>query len=175
MTSAVTGKQPEEVCGRGTGLDNEGVCRKVDVVLRSLAVNADLIALGPLSALRAVGGLEIAAMVGAYLKSAELRIPIIVDGFISGSAALIALRTNGKLSRCLFWAHRSDEKGSATLLSAAAEAGNDGNTQSQLERPALDMGLRLGEGTGAVLAVPLLRSAAAMMSDMISLNDLQQG
>lgn len=126
----------------------------------ALSLNQELIQSGPLGALQAVGGLELAAMVGAYLAAAERQVPVIVDGFVSGAAALTAVRHQPDVSQCLFISHQSAEAGTQRLL---AELG---------QLPVLDMGLRLGEGTGAVLSVPLLRSAAAMVSDMASLEDV---
>lgn len=158
IVAALTGVAPAEVCGRGTGLDDEGVRRKVAVVERALDANAALVqSRDPSKILQGVGGLEIAAMAGAMLEAAAARLPVIVDGFVSGAAALVALRMEPGVARSLFWSHHSDEKGTRVLLDAVS-AITGVRTQ-----PALAMGLRLGEGTGAVLALPLLRSACAIM------------
>ena len=142
------------------GLDDAGLQLKRDTVAAALAANATALASGePLAALAAVGGLELAAMAGAFLEAGRRGVPCIVDGFISSVAALAAARADPLVAPCLFWSHASAERGAAA---AAAAAGG---------RPALDMGLRLGEGTGAVLCVPLLRSAAAVLSQMVSLED----
>jgi nicotinate-nucleotide--dimethylbenzimidazole phosphoribosyltransferase len=157
LVAALTGAAPEAVCGRGTGLDAAGIERKRAAVAAALAANAAAIAEGAAAALAAVGGLELAAMAGAFLRAAELGIPTLVDGFVSGAAALAALRIEPRCAAALFWSHRGAERGAALLLEAAgAEA-------------ALAMGLCLGEGTGAVLALPLLRSAAAAMRDIAPL------
>lgn len=124
----------------------------------ALAANAAGLASGdPLAALAAVGGLELAAMAGAYLEAGRLGMPVLVDGFISGVAAATAVQADPAAARVQFWSHASAERGAAAAAAAAGGA------------PALSMGLRLGEGSGAVLAVPLLRSAAALMSNMASL------
>lgn len=107
-------------------------------------------------------------MVGAFVAAGDRGVPAVVDGFVSGAAALLALRTAApsdpgqapRLRRCLFWAHRSGERGAGALLAAAGATA------------ALDLGLRLGEGTGALLALPLLRASAAVMAEMAALKDL---
>lgn len=158
LVAALTGASPVEVCGRGTGLDDEGVRHKAAVVQRALEANAALVQSGdPSKILQGVGGLELAAMVGGYLEAAAVRLPVIVDGFVSGAAALAALQIEPGIAGSLFWSHHSDEKGMRVLLEAVS-AITGVRTQ-----PALAMGLRLGEGTGAVLALPLLRSACAIM------------
>ena len=127
----------------------------------ALAANAGAVAGGhPLGALAAVGGLELAAMAGAYLEAGRVGMPVLVDGFISGAAAAAAVRADPGAARVQFWSHVSAERGAAAAAAAAGGA------------PALSMGLRLGEGSGAVLAVPLLRSAAALMCDMASLEEV---
>lgn len=111
-------------------------------------------------ALEAVGGLELAAMVGAYLQAADMRVAAIVDGFVSGAAALVAVRMQSNVHDVLFGSHASSEKGTRVLLKAL-----------ELVVP-LDGGLRLGEGTGAVLAVGVLRAAAALLTDMGTLEEV---
>ncbi|KAL4420502.1 hypothetical protein ABPG75_010158 [Micractinium tetrahymenae] len=161
VLAAVTGLPPEEVCGRGTGVDDAGLRLKCATVAAVLAANAAALAGGgPLAALAAVGGLELAAMAGAYLEAGRLGMPVLVDGFISGVAAAAVVKAHPSAARVQFWSHASAERGAAA---AAAVAGG---------APALSMGLRLGEGSGAVLAVPLLRSAAALMSNMASLQEV---
>ncbi|KAF8073024.1 CYCB2-3 [Scenedesmus sp. PABB004] len=160
LLAALSGASPEDVCGRGTGVDDAGLAAKRRVVAAALAANRELIDSGPLRALRAVGGLELAAMAGAVLEAAERGMPVLVDGFVAGAAALAAVRAAPAAARSLFLSHRSAEAGTAVLV---AELG--------LGAPPLDMGLRLGEGTGALLALPLLRSAAALLR-MASLEDV---
>lgn len=144
------------------GVDDEGLKVKQAVVQEALEVNRDLIQQGPLGALQAVGGLELAAMTGAFLEAAHRGMPALVDGYISGAAALAAHRHSPDgVPRCLFLSHQS------------AEADHCGGQHLLQElgcgSAALQLGFRLGEGTGAVVAVPLLRSAAAIMRDMAAL------
>ena len=147
--------QPIELCvGRGTGLDDAGLARKVRVLRDVLARHAQ--ATAPLGALAAFGGFEIAMMSGAVLQAALERRVIVVDGFIASSAVLVASRLQPTvLSRCVF-AHCSDEAGHALML-RALEA-----------QPLLTLGLRLGEGSGAALAWPLLDSACRLLREMAS-------
>ena len=147
--------QPIELCvGRGTGLDDAGLARKVRVLRDVLARHAQ--ATAPLAALAAFGGFEIAMMSGAVLQAALERRVIVVDGFIASSAVLVASRLQPTvLSRCVF-AHCSDEAGHALML-RALEA-----------QPLLTLGLRLGEGSGAALAWPLLDSACRLLREMAS-------
>jgi nicotinate-nucleotide--dimethylbenzimidazole phosphoribosyltransferase len=141
------------VCGRGTGIDDAGLTRKVEIVRRALAVNepdpSD--ALGVLAAL---GGFEIAFLTGVALGAAADRRVVLLDGFITGAAALVAARLAPAAVASMVASHRSPEPGHALVLAALG-----------LE-PLFDLGLRLGEGTGAVLAIPLLRSAAAVLVEM---------
>ncbi len=140
--------------GPGTGLDAEGVARKVAVLREALAANAG--AHLPLEALAALGGFEIATLVGAVLQAAHERRVIVVDGFITSAAVLVAARlAPAVLQRCVF-AHRSHEPGHARMLAALGA------------EPLLDLNLRLGEGSGAALAWPLLVSACAILRDMAS-------
>jgi len=143
-----------DCAGPGTGLDAAGVARKVAVLRQALAANVG--AREPLAALAALGGFEIATLVGAVLQAAHERRVIVVDGFITSAAVLVAARlAPNVLQRCVF-AHHSSEPGHARLL-AALQA-----------EPLLDLGLRLGEGSGAALAWPLLVSACAILREMAS-------
>lgn len=163
LIAALSATDPQVVVGPGTGLDDEGVRHKVEVVRSALALHAEVVASGDGRAiLAALGGLEIAAMAGAMLRAAELRLPVIVDGFISTAAALVATRIDGGVAQCLFLATKSAEKGQSPAISALQDAG-------VCAAPALDMQLRLGEGTGAVLCFPILRAAAQVATSMISL------
>ncbi len=148
-------RRPIAQCvGRGTGIDDAGLARKLDVLARVLAVHDGVD--DPLAVLAAFGGFEIAMLCGAVLQAALERRVIVVDGFIVTSAVLVAARMQPQvLSRCVF-AHRSDEAGHAALLDALGAV------------PLLDLGLRLGEGSGAALAWPLLCSATALLNDMAS-------
>lgn len=140
--------------GAGTGLDESAIQRKT-TILREVLLRHEA-ATSPLEALAALGGFEIATMVGAVLHAAAQRRVILVDGFITGAAVLVASRLQPHvLQRCIF-AHRSGERGHALML-------------AQLHaQPLLDLGLRLGEGSGAALAWPLLVSACTILRDMAS-------
>lgn len=143
-----------EVTGAGTGLDAEGIARKTAVLREALAANQG--ATEPLAALEALGGFEIATMVGSVLQAAAERRVIVVDGFIASSAVLVAVRLAPPvLQRCVF-AHRSDERGHARLLQLLGA------------EPLIDLGLRVGEGSGAALAWPLLESACRILNEMAS-------
>lgn len=153
LLSALTGAPPELTVGRGTGVDDAGVLRKRAVVARGLALHADALA-DPRCALAAVGGLEIAAMAGAALEAPRHGIAVVADGFISTVGVLAAARMDPSILPALFFAHRSAERGHGLALEALGG------------RPLLDLDLRLGEGTGAALAIPLLRAAARILRDM---------
>jgi len=144
----------DEATGRGTGLDDAQLARKRQVLADTLARHAG--ATQPLDALAALGGFEIAMMAGAMLQAAGERRVILVDGFIAGAAALVARSLAPAAQDCMVFCHRSDEQGHRLLL-AHLEA-----------QPLLDLGLRLGEGTGALLAWPLLQSAAGFLNEMAS-------
>ncbi len=153
ITAALTGAPPEAVTGRGTGVDEAGWRRKVDAVRRALAVNAPDPRDG-LDVLARVGGFEIAGLVGVILAGAARRVPVALDGFIAGAAALVAVALAPRARGALFAAHRSAEPGHAAALA-----------RLELE-PYLDLGLCLGEGTGAVLFVHLARAAARIHAEM---------
>ena len=144
-----------ELCtGAGTGLDAASIARKCEVLHKVLALHAD--ATQPLDALAAFGGLEIATMTGAVLQAAAQRRVIVVDGFIASAAVLVAHALQPLvLQRCVF-AHRSGERGHEFML------------QHLGVQALLDLGLRLGEGSGAALAWPLLQSACAILREMAS-------
>ena len=154
LLARLAGLDVAEVTGAGTGLDADAVQRKIVILRQVLARHAD--AKAPLDALAAFGGFEIATLVGAVLQAALERRVIVVDGFIATSAVLVAAHLQPPvLQRCVF-AHRSGERGHALML-AHLKA-----------EPLLDLGLRLGEGSGAALAWPLLVSACALLREMAS-------
>ena len=154
LLARLCGVSLDDCTGAGTGLDAAGIARKRAVLAQALAVNAS--ATEPLDALAALGGFEVATMTGAVLQAAQERRVIVVDGFITSAAVLVAARLQPHvLQRCIF-AHGSAEPGHALML-------------AQLQaQPLLDMGLRLGEGSGAALAWPLLQSACAILREMAS-------
>ena len=154
LLSRLCGVSLDDCTGAGTGLDVAGVTRKRAVLEQALAANAG--AVEPLDALAALGGFEVATLVGAVLQAALERRVIVVDGFITSAAVLVAARLQPHvLQRCIF-AHGSAEPGHALLL---AQLG---------AQPLLNLGLRLGEGSGAALAWPLLQSACAVLREMAS-------
>jgi len=159
LICAFTGLSPAVVVGRGTGVDDEGLMRKRDAVARALAINAGAIAAGPLETLAAVGGLEIAGLVGVILEAASERKPVIIDGFISGAAALTATALEPAAAGYLIASHRSQELGHGAVLE---RLGLD---------PLLDLDLRLGEGTGAALALPLVRAAVRLLNEMATFGE----
>lgn len=144
---------PPLLAGPGTGLDSRGVALKVSVLERALALHGPHLD-SPLEVLRRLGGFEIAALSGAYIGCAQLGVPVLVDGFISSAAALAACRLIPDTRDWLLFSHRSAEPGHATLLKALDA------------EPLLDLGMRLGEGSGAAVAVPLLRSACLLHAQM---------
>ncbi|MBT9331254.1 nicotinate-nucleotide--dimethylbenzimidazole phosphoribosyltransferase [Paracidobacterium acidisoli] len=156
ITALLTGLPVAEVTGRGAGLDDAGRNAKIDVIGRAIerhfpssGMKAD-----PLEVLRCVGGLEIAAMTGFILGAARARIAIMLDGFISTSAAAVAYAMAPQMKDYLFAGHCSQEPGHQHLL-----------RQLGL-RPILSLDMRLGEGTGAVLAMPVLESSLRLFSEM---------
>jgi nicotinate-nucleotide--dimethylbenzimidazole phosphoribosyltransferase len=156
VTACLLGAEPAVVCGRGTGVDDAGLERKVAAVRRALTVNRPSPS-DPLGVLAAVGGLEIAALAGVVLGCTARRTPVLVDGFITAAAALVAVRLEPRCAGVLIASHRSPEPGHAVILEAL-----------ELD-PLLDLGLRLGEGSGAALALPLVAAALAILSDMATL------
>ena len=143
----------EEITGRGTGIDDAGLARKVAVIRRALEVNRESLA-DPLGALAAVGGLEIAGIAGLVLGGASRRVPVVVDGFISSAGALVACRLCPDARDYLFFSHKSNEAGHAVFLRLFGAT------------PLLDLGLRLGEGTGAALAMGLVEAAVRVYNEM---------
>jgi nicotinate-nucleotide--dimethylbenzimidazole phosphoribosyltransferase len=153
ITAAVTLAAPETVTGRGTGIDDDGWRRKVDAVRRAVAVNAPDRQDG-LEVLARLGGFEIAGLVGVILAGAARRVPVVLDGFISAAAALVAVALAPAARHVLLASHRSAEPGHAVAL-----------RHLSLE-PFLDLGLRLGEGTGAALFIHVARAAARVVAEM---------
>ena len=160
LLARLVGAELADCVGAGTGLDEAGIARKRDVLTQVLERHRG--AREPLAALAAFGGFEIAALVGAVLEASAQRRVVVVDGFIAGAAVLVAKAlAPGVLQRCVF-AHRSGERGHALML---RHLGPDPQTPA---RPLLDLGLRLGEGSGAALAWPLLVAACVLLREMAS-------
>jgi nicotinate-nucleotide--dimethylbenzimidazole phosphoribosyltransferase len=152
LACALLDESPEALSGAGTGLDAVGVAHKRSVVARALALHAGVD--DAYEHLRRLGGFEIAALAGAYVASAQAGLPVLVDGFITSVAALVAVRIHPQVRAWLLFSHRSHERGHALVLQALDA------------RPLLDLDMRLGEGSGAATAVPLLRLACALHNGM---------
>lgn len=153
LACALIDASPHELAGAGTGLDAAGIRRKADIVAHAVAYHRAF-TYDPREALRRLGGFEIAALAGAYIAAAQHGIPVLVDGFIASVAALAAVAIRPDCRPWLLFAHRSAETGHSRVLDALDAV------------PLLDLGLRLGEGSGAAVAVPLLRLACALHAGM---------
>ncbi|MFF5406278.1 nicotinate-nucleotide--dimethylbenzimidazole phosphoribosyltransferase [Streptomyces misionensis] len=153
LISVFTGADPAEVTGRGTGINDETLVRKTEVVRRALELHQPDPA-DPIGVLAAVGGFEHAAMVGLLLGGASLRTPVILDGVSAGAAALVARAIAPEVLAACIAGHRSAEPGHVAALNKLGL------------RPLVDLDLRLGEGTGALLALPLVQSAARAMHEV---------
>ena len=147
----------DECIGRGTGLDDAGLKHKASILTQVLARHSE--AQTPFDILAALGGLEIAMMAGALMQAASERRILLIDGFIASSALLVAERLAPGVAQYAVFAHHSVEPGHTHLLKLL-------NAE-----PLLNMGMRLGEGSGAALAYPLLQSACAIINEMASFND----
>jgi nicotinate-nucleotide--dimethylbenzimidazole phosphoribosyltransferase len=158
ITSVITGKASAEVTGRGTGIDEIALHKKVRVIEESIARHRPQASDG-LDVLSKIGGFEICGMAGIMLGAAARRIPVVLDGFISGAAALIAATLAPRVKDYLFAAHRSLEKGHAASLSWLGL------------KPILDLDLRLGEGTGAALAMPIIEAACKILCEMATFEE----
>jgi nicotinate-nucleotide--dimethylbenzimidazole phosphoribosyltransferase len=150
----------DDCIGLGAGQDDPGMARKRAAIAKAAARSN---VSSPLDVLSEFGGLEIGMMAGAVLGAASHRRPVLIDGFISSAAALLAIRLCPAARDYCVFAHRSAEKGHDIVLAAFGA------------KPLLDLGLRLGEGTGALLAVPLVRAAARLMTDVADLSDVLAG
>jgi len=146
LYAALLDREPVEVTGRGTGVDDQGLARKIKVVEQALQVNREKLT-DPLSTLAALGGFEIGGLCGLIIGAAMNRMPVVIDGFISSAAALVAIRMKPVIQRYCIFGHLSQEQGHKLLF---RELG---------ERPLLDLDLRLGEGTGAALAMGIIQAA----------------
>lgn len=152
VAHGVAGLDLNGLTGPGAGLDTDGVARKREILARTAARHAE--SRDPVDALKAYGGLEIAAMAGALIGAASARAVVLVDGFIATAAAIVALSARPEARPYTVFAHRSHEPGHRLMLDWLKAD------------PLVDLDLRLGEGTGALLALPLLRASCAMLSEM---------
>ncbi|MBM4420189.1 MAG: nicotinate-nucleotide--dimethylbenzimidazole phosphoribosyltransferase, partial [Chloroflexi bacterium] len=158
IAAALTGMPVAEVVGRGSGIDGAGLARKVAVIEDALRLHRPGPG-DPLGVLTAVGGLEIAGLAGLVLRAAGRRIPVVLDGFISGAAAAVADALAPACRPYLIAAHRSAEPGHQALLARLGLS------------PLLDLGLRLGEGSGAALGLPLVEAAARIHHEMATFGE----
>ncbi len=158
ITAAMTGLDPSEVTGRGTGLDDRGLERKVEVIRKALEVNRPHPS-DPLGILAGVGGLEIGAIAGVMLAAAAARRPVLVDGFISSAGALIAAGLHPMASRFMLASHLSVERGHAVILERLGL------------HPIIRANMRLGEGTGAALGFSLVEAALKILSEMATFGE----
>jgi nicotinate-nucleotide--dimethylbenzimidazole phosphoribosyltransferase len=153
IAAALTGLPAAQVVGRGTGIDDQALARKISVIEQALAVNQPD-AEDALDVVQKIGGLEIAGLAGVMLAAAQQRIPIVVDGFISTAAAMIAVGLAPHVRDYLIGAHQSVEIGHRAMLKYLGLT------------PLLNLNLRLGEGTGAALAFHLLEASARILREM---------
>ena len=158
ITAVMTGRPVEEVTGRGTGIDAAAHAKKIAVIHQALEVNQPT-STDPLGVLAKVGGFEIAGLIGVILGAAQSRRPVLIDGFISGAAALIAAALQPAVSAYLIASHRSQEPGHRVILDHLGLS------------PLLDLDLRLGEGTGVALAMPIVEAAVVVLNEMATFEE----
>lgn len=159
IISAVTGLPAEETTGRGTGIDDKSLKRKIEIIDNSIKFHNLSTKSSGIEILQKVGGLEIGGIAGTILASAYHKIPIVIDGIISTAAALIAYKLNGNVKDYMFASHKSVEKGHIKALNLLG-----------LE-PILDLQMRLGEGTGSALAINIIEASAKIMTKMASFEE----
>ncbi|MEE9395376.1 MAG: nicotinate-nucleotide--dimethylbenzimidazole phosphoribosyltransferase [Methylococcales bacterium] len=158
LACAILHLPPEKLAGPGTGLDTRGIKRKCEIIQRALDLHNNALN-DPIATLRCLGGFEIAALVGAYLACATLGVPVLIDGYITTTAALIADRICPLTRNWFLYAHTSAEPGHIHVL------------ESLDAKPLLALSMRLGEGSGAAIAVPILRAACALHNGMATFAD----
>jgi nicotinate-nucleotide--dimethylbenzimidazole phosphoribosyltransferase len=158
ITSVITGKCVEEVTDRGTGIDNKTLTHKIEVIKKAISINKPD-AKDVIDVLSKVGGFEIGGLVGIILASASKRIPVVIDGFICGAAALIAYRLKPELKDYMIASHCSQEKGHKVILDYIGL------------KPILDLDLRLGEGTGSALGINIIEASIKILTQMATFKD----
>ena len=158
IIACITGSRVEDVTGRGTGIDDEGIQNKIKVIKRALRINRPDPE-DPLDVLAKVGGYEIGGLAGCILAAAMHRIPVVIDGFISTASALIAVKLCPLVRDYLIAAHRSAEKGHQIALGYLDQ------------RPLLDLSMRLGEGTGAALGIALCELSVKILNEMATFEE----
>lgn len=158
IAAVLAGEAPEAVAGRGTGIDDAGLQRKLDVIRRGIALNNPEPSDG-LDVLSKVGGFEIGGLAGVILAAAAHRTPVIIDGFISSAAAMIAVSLAPQGREYLFASHLSAEQGHRLMLKWLGL------------NPLLELNMRLGEGTGAVLAMGIIEAAGSLLNEMATFEE----
>jgi len=158
IACALMSASPEKIAGRGTGVDDSGLQRKISVIARGLNVNKPNVKDG-LDVLAKVGGFEIGGLAGVMIGAASMHVPVMVDGFISTAAAMIAVTLAPQCKDCLISAHRSKENGHALMLEWLGL------------KPLLDLDMRLGEGTGAALGISVAEAACKILSEMATFGE----
>lgn len=158
IVAAITGERVENVTGRGTGIDDKALARKIEVIKRALSFNKPDPE-DPLDVLSKVGGFEIGGLAGVILAAASRRIPVVIDGFISGAGALVAFSLEPKVKDYMFAAHCSVERGHRIILNHIGL------------KPILDLNLRLGEGTGAALGISIIEAGIKILTQMATFQD----
>ncbi len=156
---ALLGLSPAQATGAGTGLDDAGITHKITIVKRVLDKHQPECGGNALAWLRCAGGFEIAALTGAYIAAAQSGLTVLVDGFISSVAALCAVKINSQVNDYMIFSHISAEHAHRKVLEALNK------------NALLDLGMRLGEGSGAAVAVPLLRAACTTHNDMATFSE----
>lgn len=156
--AAISGRALEEVTGRGTGIDDEALRLKINVIKKSLEINrpdAD----DPIDVLAKVGGFEIGGIAGLIIGAAANNIPVVIDGFISAAGALIAIKLEPKIKDYLFMSHKSVEAGHSVFFDIIGQ------------RPLLDLNMRLGEGTGAAIGIGLVEASVKLLNEMATFEE----
>jgi nicotinate-nucleotide--dimethylbenzimidazole phosphoribosyltransferase len=158
IAAVMTGRSVSEVTGRGTGIDDVGYARKIDVIQRALALHR-LDSMHAMEVLAKVGGLEIGGLAGLMLGAAAACVPVVLDGFIAGAAALIAVGLQPHCKEYLIASHQSVERGHQAVLNHLGL------------KPLFDLDLRLGEGTGACLGMSLVFAAIKVLTEMATFDE----
>ena len=160
LASALLTQDPTDLTGAGTGLSSRAIPHKAGLIRQALAWHRTLLT-SPLSILQCLGGFEIAALVGAYLFACQQGLPVLVDGFISTVAALIAVNINANAGAWFIYSHTSHEQGHRRVLEALKA------------QPLLDLNMRLGEASGALTATPILQMACKLHNEMATFKQAQ--
>ena len=158
LFAALLGVDVEEITGRGTGIDDDTLVHKISVIKQGLRVNSSALT-GPLETLACLGGLEIAAICGMVLECARSRVPVVIDGFISSAGALVAIQLAPQAADYCFFSHMSAEQGHRLFFEKIGH------------RPLLDLDLRLGEGTGAALAMGIIEGGVKIIKEMATFSE----